>query len=519
MNIATVRVDPKWRSSLVALVLVLAAIVAVYFRTAVGMVTIWSRSDTFAHGFLVPPIALWLCWRLRGTLASMCPSPSLSAVGLMVLVGFAWLLGDLVVVNSVTQLAFVALMVLSVPAVLGWPVARALAFPLGFLFFAVPIGEFLLPTLIEWTADFTVLALRLTGIPVFREGNQFVIPTGRWSVVEACSGVRYLIASLTVGTLFAYLNYKANVRRWLFVGVSILVPVLANWLRAYMIVMLGHLSDNKIATGVDHIVYGWLFFGLVIAIMFMIGARWADAPAVPVAPVAHGGSSPTRQPVALWLAAVIALIVLVMPVGVRQALAGVGSSATPILKMDGLGAGGWRVEPEAPIWKPSFSGAATESSLMMGRDGAKVGVYLAFYRHQDYERKLVSSNNALVTTSDKVWRQLSAGTQTVSNLTPPVAFRTARIAPMGPPSVQTPDLVAWQIYWVGGRWTSSDYVAKVYGALQQLLGNADDAAAVVLYAPLAVGQSDTAAVGILSSFAAENLTQIDALLQRARLAQ
>ena len=61
--------------------------------------------------------------------------------------------------------------------------------------------------------------------------------------------------------------------------------------------------------------------------------------------------------------------------------------------------------------------------------------------------------------------------------------------------------------------------AKVYGALQQLLGNADDAAAVVLYAPLAVGQSDTAAVGILSSFAAENLTQIDALLQRARLAQ
>jgi EpsI family protein len=331
--------------------------------------------------------------------------------------------------------------------------------------------------------------------------------------------VRYLIASLTVGTLFAYLNYKTNARRWLFVGVSILVPVVANWLRAYIIVMLGHLSDNKIATGVDHLVYGWLFFGLVIAIMFMIGARWADAPAAPVAPVAYGDTPSTKRPVASWLATVITMLVLAMPVGVRQAIANVGSSATPVLRTDGLGASGWRVESESPIWKPSFSGAATESSVMMGREGIKVGVYLGFYRHQDYERKLVSSNNALVTTSDKVWRQLSVGTQTVSQLTPPVVFRTARIAPMGPPSVQTPDLVAWQIYWVGGRWTSNDYVAKVYGALQQLLGNADDAAAVVLYAPLAVGQSDKDAVRILSSFAAENLTQIEALLQRARLAQ
>ena len=65
--------------------------------------------------------------------------------------------------------------------------------------FAVPVGEFLLPVFMEWTADFTVLALRLSGIPVYREGLQFVIPSGNWSVVEACSGIRYLIASLMVG--------------------------------------------------------------------------------------------------------------------------------------------------------------------------------------------------------------------------------------------------------------------------------------------------------------------------------
>ena len=78
--------------------------------------------------------------------------------------------------------------------------------------------------------------------------------------------MRYLIASLVVGTLFAYLNYTTMWRRIAFVGVSIVVPIVANWLRAYMIVMLGYLSDNRIAIGVDHIIYGWLFFGLVMLV-------------------------------------------------------------------------------------------------------------------------------------------------------------------------------------------------------------------------------------------------------------
>ncbi|GAO26505.1 exosortase [Alicycliphilus sp. B1] len=55
-----------------------------------------------------------------------------------------WLVGDLVSVNAATQLALMMLIVLSVPAVLGWRITRALAFPLGFLFFAVPIGDFLM---------------------------------------------------------------------------------------------------------------------------------------------------------------------------------------------------------------------------------------------------------------------------------------------------------------------------------------------------------------------------------------
>ena len=137
-------------------------------------------------------------------------------------------------------------------------------FPLAFLFFAAPVGEFLMPWLMARTADFTVFALRLSGIPVYREGLHFIIPSGSWSIVEACSGVRYLIASLMAGTLFAYFNYRSLRRRLLFVVVALLVPIVANWLRAYFIVLFGHLSDNKLAVAADHLIYGWVFFGVVI---------------------------------------------------------------------------------------------------------------------------------------------------------------------------------------------------------------------------------------------------------------
>jgi len=259
-----------------ALLLVLVAVLIAYRDTAASMVSIWSRSETFAHAFLVPPIALWLIWRQRHTLATM--EPRACAWMLLPIAGLAlcWLLGELASVNSLTQFAMTGMLVLAVPAVIGLRMTNVILFPLGFLFFAVPIGEFLLPQLMDWTADFTVLALRGSGIPVFREGNRIAIPSGSWMIVEACSGVRYLIASLMVGTLFAYLQYRSARRRWAFVGIAILVPIVANWVRAYLIVMMGHLSGNRLAAGVDHLIYGWLFFGVVIGLMFVLGMWWHE---------------------------------------------------------------------------------------------------------------------------------------------------------------------------------------------------------------------------------------------------
>src|SRR5215470_9354089 len=266
----------RTKASLLALGTALIAIMIVHIDTAASMVEIWNRSGTFAHGWVVAPISLWLVWRRRDALARTEFRPSYLGLTALALTGFSWMLAELASVTSVAQFSFVLMIPAAVITVLGWSAARILAFPLAFLLFAVPAGEFLIPTLMDWTATCTTAALRATGIPVYREGNHFMLPTGEWSVVEACSGSRYHAASLMSGTLYAYLTYRGLGRRLAFVGLAIVTPLVANWVRAYLIVMLGHLSGGQVATGVDHLIYGWIFFGIVIALMFWIGSFWRD---------------------------------------------------------------------------------------------------------------------------------------------------------------------------------------------------------------------------------------------------
>lgn len=503
---------PAWRGALVALLLVLAWVLVWYRDAAVGMVSIWARSETFTHGFVVAPVALWLIWQRRAELGALAPRPAFGVLPLVALVGVAWLLGELATVNAVTQFALVALLVLGTWAVLGTRVARRMAFPLGFLFFAVPIGSFMLPTLMEWTADFTVAALQLSGVPVYREGQHFSIPTGNWSVVEACSGVRYLIASLMIGTVYAYLSYRSTARRLAFIGVSIVVPIVANWLRAYMIVMLGHLSGNRIAVGVDHLIYGWLFFGVVMALMFWIGSRWReDGPPSASASVATTGTTTVAPPppgAARFgvMAAAFAVVVMAWP------LAGAWLDGTPAHAKPALAplvdVPGWRGDAAtADLLRPRFTGAAAELSAGFQGSSVPVGLYVGYYRDQDHERKLVSSENVIVTSENSRWAVTTSGRRATAVGSENVAARVTRLRSAAQ------RLVVWHWYWIDGTLTASDIEAKLITARSQLTHRRDDSAVIVVYAPEGrPGEAERA----LEGFLREAWPAIDQRLRAAR---
>src|SRR3569623_193450 len=306
-----------WRAPLAMVSVAVLALFGIYWETEASMVAVWSRSETFTHGFLILPISLFLVWQRRGELARYTPAPDLRPLPLLVVLGVLWLLAHYACGLVIEQRAMIAMVPVVVWAILGRQVTWALLFPLFFLFFAVPMGEELIPPLMDFTADFTVAALQLTGIPVFREGTFFEIPSGHWSVVEGCSGVRYLIASVTLGCLYAYLTYRSPLRRGIFVALSFAEPVIANGLRAYMIVMLAHLRDMRLALGVDHFVYGWDFIGLVMLLLFWLGSFWREAKAhaaAPPATIATPAAPPPLRAASPWRAGVIvAALLLIWP--------------------------------------------------------------------------------------------------------------------------------------------------------------------------------------------------------------
>lgn len=509
-----------WRKALPQVVIAIVAILLLYRDTALAMVTIWYRSETFTHAFVVPPIVAWLIWRKRTQLAALTPQPERWVLLPMAAVAFVWLLGDLAAVNALTQLALVALLVLTVPALLGLAVTRCILFALLFLFFAVPLGEFLMPQMMAWTADFTVLALRLSGIPVFREGLQFVIPSGNWSVVEACSGIRYLIASVTVGTLYAYLNYQSTRRRVTFVLVSLLVPIIANWLRAYLIVMLGHHSGNKLAVGADHLIYGWVFFGVVIMLMFMIGARWSEAEP-PSNPETLDPTSTQADAFGTCAGRSFALVAVLLalvaaPQGALWILDQAKSAPLAAAVAPTALASDWRQSAlPVAVFEPAFNAPSTviQATYQKGNQQA-IGLYLGYYRNQDYQRKLISSDNALVKSKDPNWSQVSSGNQDIAMADRQLAVRTAELrgsSLAGGASGQR--LVVWQIYWINGTFTASDYLAKAYSAWFRLTGRGDDGAVIIVYTTKdQLGGSEA----VLQSFLSDNLTAINALLRQTQ---
>ncbi|NMM81206.1 exosortase A [Acidovorax sp. SRB_14] len=485
------RIPEPWRQPLLALCLLQMAILLLFWRTALGMVTIWSTSDTYAHGYVVPLITLWLLWRIRDRWVIKTPQSSRWAGVLMTIVAVFWLLGDLVVVNATTHLALVALLVLSVPVILGWDIARIMIFPLAFLFFAVPIGDFMLPQLMEWTADFTVVALRWTGIPVYREGLQFIIPSGSWSVVEACSGIRYLIASITVGCIFAYLTYTSLRKRLIFVGISILVPLVANWLRAYMIVMIGHFSGNELATGVDHLIYGWVFFGIVIFFMLLIGSHWEDQLTAGEKSAVESSTTSVHERPAIpsrdvWVAFAVALTVVAFPHLAKVALLQ-SVSSNPVVLSAVQAQPPWHGADTAPaFWTPNFQNPSASSHTgYIGPDGQRVGLHLTYFRQQNNKRKLVTSSNVLVDSDDMRWSRVSSGTSDVSFGGVPTRVATAVLREQGGGLARTTDrILTWRFYWVNNRFMSSDVMAKLHTALGLLAGRGDDGAIIVLYTVL-----------------------------------
>lgn len=489
--------------------LALCALLATFWPTFVSIAAIWERSETFAHGYIIFPISAYLIWQRRVELLAVDYRPDWRAALLLLVLGSGWLLAHAGGVQVVEQYAAVASIPLMVWGMLGWRAVRTILFPLAFLLLAVPFGEFLIPPLMNFTADFVVTALQVIGMPVYREGTFFTIPSGQWSVVEGCSGLRYLIASFTLGTLYAYLTYRSTKRRIIFSLLSVLVPIIANGLRAFMIVMIAHYSDMKLALGVDHYIYGWAFFGLVMLLLFWIGAFWREDEQTPQTEKSAQAEPSKSFERSMFIKAIALMVAVTLPWSLYAHYLDARSAAKVEVTIPApISAKGWQVQT-APLteWKPHYKNPSAEWLGAYTREGITVGVYVAYYRTQHQDAELINSQNVMIRQKDPMWSNVGESAQ-------PAALGATNV-----PVTQTllksntQRLLIWDWNRINGRHMNNPYLGKLRLALTKVLGQRDDGASIVIFTPYESNPAQTAPV--LQGFIADMLPAIEGSIEQS----
>ncbi len=254
--------------------LLVAVIVALYAPILARLVAQWYNDADYSHGFLVPLLSGYLIWRQRDTLAKTPVRPSFVGGMLVVLGSLAVLfLGSLGAELSLARGSIIGIICGLIVYFRGWAWLRALAFPIAFLLFCIPLPHLLYNEIVfplQFIASsFATRILEILNIfPIMREGNVLVMPGLRLEVVEACSGIRSLISLLALAAGYGYLAEKSNVVRWFMFLAMIPLAIISNGTRVMITALMAHYIGPQAAEGFMHEFSGWVIF-VVATILFL----------------------------------------------------------------------------------------------------------------------------------------------------------------------------------------------------------------------------------------------------------
>ena len=457
-----------WIYPLIALGLAALVSLILLRSTAISMVKIWYGSSTYSYGFVVVPIVAFLVWRRRKELKTARPVTSVFGLALMLFFAVIWVVSDVADVQLTQQIAFIGLLEALVWTFLGRPAVRILRFPLLFLFFAVPAGESLVGPLQRFTAVFTVNALRLSGIPAVQDAFVISTPSGDWRIAEACSGIRYLTSSIVIGVLFAGVALRGWKRRLALVLISASVPILANALRAYLLILLAYFSNNRIAAGVDHVMYGWLFFSLVTAVMLGVVLRWREPEISPISRAEPPpGPSPRPQAPArisrLFGYTVVAVAIVLSATLTADVLWSRTPPNQPIQQFWSAPAEWLPAADPDQDWVPHFDSVKSEVSETFTSGASEVSLYIASYPVKRRGVELVNSANAVPESGE--WDLLNNDYREVIMAGKAVRVDQYLLGRGGQ------HRLVWMWYMAGGRFTANPYWVKLIEAESRLAGH------------------------------------------------
>jgi exosortase len=184
--------------------LLTAALILLYAPTLKLLVWQWYNDADYSHGFLVPILSAYLIWARRDKLRSIPRNPSIWGMVVVLFSIGVMYLGSLGAENSLARLSFIGVICGLIVYFVGSKALRAMAFPIAFLLFAIPMptvvyNEIVFPLQFIASKFATGTLEMLNLFPIMREGNVLILPGMRLEVVEACSGIRSLMSLLALG--------------------------------------------------------------------------------------------------------------------------------------------------------------------------------------------------------------------------------------------------------------------------------------------------------------------------------
>jgi exosortase A len=439
----------QWVLPLIALTILSALWGTLYWDAIAAAVQTWWVSPTYSHCFFILPISAYLIWSKRHELACLRPIPYPPALWIALPAGAAWLLGNLASINEVQQFAAVALFQMIVWNIVGPSSYRTILFPCLFLFFLVPVGQYLVPPLQTLTSWFVSAGLSALGILHYTEGNVIELPNGRFEVAEACAGLRFLVSNIVLCTLFAYFAFRKWTKLVVFMVAAVTVPILANCLRALGIVLIAHWTDNKLAVGADHLVYGWGFSVVILLALFGIGAHFRDAVGTNqqllyfIEP-----DVPSRS--RLLATTALAALLLAVPPALLEAKAAYFPPTDLTLARPQQG--GWTNIALKGPWSPKLSGADRQLRLSLQHHPAvPIDFVLNYYRDDTKTHALTESQ----LWDENHYNLISAGNRSERWAGEALPLRELVL------SSPTERRLVWWCYWKDGQFSTSGAAVKL----------------------------------------------------------
>jgi EpsI family protein len=465
-----------WRASGLAFAIATIALVLANRQLLVSWVMLGLHAG-HESSFVIFTASGWLLWRSRVRLGALAPRPewiATLALGLLtVAVWFAYLVDVQVAQAALFVASFGAL----VWALLGPAVLRVTLFPIAFLFLAVPVWNHLEPLLQTMTVRATVIALRLTGVPVYVDETYIQVPDRTVIVLARCSGVQFFHAGLIIGALSAYLNFRLLRVQAAVFGAFVAMAIIGNWVRVYALVFVG------VLTGQQHFMFGWLVFACALVPAVVLSRqlqRYEDARPPRIEEQASQPQSNDGPVSAARLVAVTAAATLLVAAGPFMAgrsaatAASAGDARDPIV----VRAPWFGPYAAGSAWRPAFARADAQAAKTYRLGNREVMTYWAYYAKQQQGAEVVNELNVIYDTAQWQPRGGYAGTdyQTVTSASGQ-AFEVIETRLQNLQSSR--ERLVWHWYRVGGQDVAEPWRAKL-AQLRGLLANRSDASVVAV---------------------------------------